>query len=96
MFALCVHDTWTNKVTRILDRSDNLDYIISYAMEMYNSPRISMWSDLVVMECNKNHQPDRRKTVGYVAYSLDPKTRFMTRIDPVFVMMPRYKKIYKG
>ena len=95
MFALCVHDTWTNTVIGVLDRSDDLDYIIGYALEMYDSHLITMWCDALVLECDENGNPDVHKEVGYVAYSLDPRTGYKTRIDPMFVMMSRYKKIYK-
>ena len=95
MFALCVHDTRINKITGLLERSNDFSYIVAQAMKIYDTHYVDMWSDVVVFECDENNQPDQHKMVGYVAYSLDPRTGFRTRIDPVFAMNPRYRKIYK-
>ena len=94
MFALCVHDSWADKVISVLERSNELDYLISYAMEIYDSPCISMFYEVAVLECGKNGRPNAHKLVGYVAYSLDSRTGHKTRINPVFIMTPQYREIY--
>lgn len=93
MFCVCVRNTVTNSIYWIMDRSNNLDYAISYALEMYDDCRVEIWDDVLVLETDAWGNIDPHKLVGYVGYDLDPRTGYMTRINPVFVRMPKYKKI---
>ena len=93
MFCVCVRNTVTDSIYWIMDRCHNLDDAVSYALEKYNDCRVEMWDDVLVLETDAWGYPDPEKLVGWVGYDLDPRTGYMTRINPVFVMMPKYKTI---